>query len=67
MKSREEKQKITEAKKPRFRIEKLEERIAPAKGGVPGPPDGGGGNGGGLGHSPKCGPPGQTGGYCDGH
>lgn len=28
----------------RFRIEKLEERIAPAKGGYPGPPDGGGGN-----------------------
>ena len=27
----------------RFKIEKLEERIAPAKGGLPGPPDGNGG------------------------
>jgi len=28
--------------KPRFKIEKLEERIAPAKGGITGPPDGAG-------------------------
>jgi hypothetical protein len=41
MKSQTEEQKTTETKKPRFKIEKLEERIAPAKGGIPGPPDGG--------------------------
>ena len=45
MKSQTEEQKTTETKKPRFKIEKLEERIAPAKGGIPGPPDGGGNNG----------------------
>ncbi len=39
MKSQTEEQKTTETKKPRFKIEKLEERIAPAKGGIPGPPD----------------------------
>jgi hypothetical protein len=39
-------QKTNETKKPRFKIEKLEERIAPAKGGIPGPPDGNGGGGG---------------------
>lgn len=33
------------AKKPRFKIEKLEERIAPAKGGIPGPSEGNGNNG----------------------
>ena len=49
MKPRNEQQKLTEgqsrAKKPRFKIEKLEERIAP--GGVkhPGPHGGGGNNG----------------------
>ena len=46
MKSRNEVQKLTEgqtkAKKPRFKIEKLEERIAPARGGIPGPPEYGG-------------------------
>ncbi len=42
MKSQTEEQKTNETKKPRFKIEKLEERIAPAKGGIPGPPDGGG-------------------------
>ncbi len=41
MKSQTEEQKTTETKKPRFKIEKLEERIAPAKGGIPGPPEGG--------------------------
>jgi hypothetical protein len=39
MKSQTEEQKTTETKKPRFKIEKLEERIAPAKGGIPGPPE----------------------------
>jgi len=29
------------SKRLRFKIEKLEERIAPAKGGIPGPGDGG--------------------------
>ena len=51
---RNEDQKLTEVqgkpKKPRFKIEKLEERIAPRRGGIPGP-DGGGGHGGG----PSCG------------
>jgi len=40
MKSQSEDQKTTETKKPRFKIEKLEERIAPAKGDIPGPPGG---------------------------
>ncbi len=43
MKPQNEEQKLTEgqtkAKKPRFKIEKLEERIAPRKGGIPGKPD----------------------------
>ena len=46
MNPRNKEQKLAEiqgqAKKPRFKIEKLEERIAPAKGGIPGPPDHGG-------------------------
>jgi len=46
MESRNEEQKTTETKKPRFKIEKLEERIAPAKGGIPGPPDHSNGGGG---------------------
>ena len=45
MKSLNKKQKTAETRKSRFKIEKLEERIAPAKGGVPGPPDGSGGGG----------------------
>jgi hypothetical protein len=49
MKSRNDKQNLTggqtKAQRPRFKIEKLEERIAPAKGGIPGPPEGGGGGG----------------------
>ena len=53
MKSQTEEQKTNETKNPRFKIEKLEERIAPAKGGVPGPPDGGGNDGGGR----QCGNP----------
>jgi hypothetical protein len=44
MKSKNEKQKLTKAQtkaaKPRFQIEKLEERIAPSKGGVHGKPGG---------------------------
>lgn len=43
MRSRNEERKTFETKKSRFHIEKLEERIAPAKGGIPGPPDGHGG------------------------
>ena len=39
MKSRTDEQKTNEMKAPRFKIEKLEERIAPRKGGIPGPPD----------------------------
>jgi len=46
MNSQREEQKPTECQsdptQPRFRIEKLEERIAPAKGGITGPPDGAG-------------------------
>jgi hypothetical protein len=48
MKSRKENSKLTEGRnkttKPRFQIVKLEERIAPARGGVPGPDGGGGGH-----------------------
>ena len=59
MNSQAEEQKTTETKKPRFKIEKLEDRIAPAKGGIPGPPDGGGGHGAGGtchhgGNNPHC-------------
>jgi len=43
MQSQTDKQKVTEDRKtaatPRFKIEKLEERIAPAKGGTHGAPD----------------------------
>lgn len=40
------------ARKPQFKIERLEERIAPRKGGVPGPPDHSNGDGGGGRHRP---------------
>ena len=42
--------KTAESKKPRFQIEKLEERIAPAKGGIAGLPDHSNGNG----NGPDC-------------
>ncbi len=41
MKSQTEEQKTTETKKPRFKIEKLEERIAPGSLKHPGPHGGG--------------------------
>jgi len=51
MQSQSDKRKVTENRKtaatPRFKIEKLEERIAPAKGGIPGPTDHSNGGGGG--------------------
>ncbi len=54
MKSQTEEQKTNETKKPRFKIEKLEERIAPAKGGIPGPPEHAKGSGYGKCHGIKC-------------
>lgn len=49
MKCQNEELKLADAQgqstKPRFKIEKLEERIAPAKGGIKGPPGG---------HAPGC-------------
>lgn len=49
MTAQNEEQNLTEVQatsaKPRFTIEKLEERLAPAKGGLKGPPDG---------HTPGC-------------
>ena len=56
MKSQSEEQKTTETKKPRFKIEKLEERIAP--GGFKHPGAHGSGYHNGCGHKPNCGGPG---------
>ncbi len=56
MKSPTAEQKTTETKKPRFKIEKLEERIAPGGWKHPGPHGGGGGDGHGcyVGYRPGC-------------